>query len=262
MEDETSPIHVEYLPTLKNPLFVAAFEGWNDGGQSATNSIKHLVKALGAEKFAWLDPEEYFVFTENRPQVKLANGRYRKIVWQSNEFYHAKLPDASRDIVLMLGTEPHLKWRTFCRHVLELVKRLDGKAVITLGGFLADALYTLPVQISGFTNDEEIESRFKIQRTNYEGPTGIVGVLSNHGIQESMTTLSLWAAVPYYISIPNPKAVLALISKLREIFPFSIDLAPLEADATTFDNEINNIVAKDPNVAAYVRELKKRDFLN
>jgi predicted ATP-grasp superfamily ATP-dependent carboligase len=134
--------------------------------------------------------------------------------------------------------------------------------VVTLGGFLADALYTLPVQISGFTNDEGIESRFKIQRTNYEGPTGIVGVLSNYSLQRNLTTLSLWAAVPYYISIPNPKAVLALIAKLREIFTFSIDLASLESDANTFDNEINNIVAKDPNVAAYVRELKKREFLN
>ena len=262
MESEESPIHVEYLPNLKDPLFIAAFEGWNDGGQAATNAIRHLVKTFAAEKFAWVDPERYFVFTENRPHVKLVNGRYRKIVWQTNDFYHAKLPDASRDVVLMLGTEPHLKWRGFSRHVIDLVKRIEGRIVVTLGGFLADALYTLPVQISGFTNDEAIESRFKIQRTNYEGPTGVVGVLSNFSLQDNLTTLSLWAAVPYYISIPNPKAVLALISKLREIFAFSIDLSSLENDAATFDNEINNIVAKDPNVAAYVRELKKRDFLN
>jgi len=139
---------------------------------------------------------------------------------------------------------------------------LDGRMLVTLGGFLADALYTLPVQISGFSSDESIEQRFKINRTNYEGPTGIVGVLSNHALQADLTTLSLWAAVPYYISIPNPKAVLALLSKLREVFAFSLDLSSLENDATGFDNEINNIVAKDPSVAAYVRELKKREFLN
>jgi proteasome assembly chaperone (PAC2) family protein len=262
MDIDRDPLQLDQTPQLSDPLFVAAFEGWNDGGQAATNSIKHLIKVTGAEKFASIDPEEFFVFTENRPTVKLVNGRHRKIIWQTNDFYHGKLPDTRRDVILLLGTEPHLRWRQFSRIVLDLVKRLDGRHVITLGGFLADALYTLPVQISGFTNDDGIESRFKIQRTNYEGPTGVVGVLSSFAVQQNLSTLSLWAAVPYYISIPNPKAVLALLSKLREVFGFTLDLGSLESEGNHFDNEINNIVAKDPQVAAYVRELKKREFLN
>jgi proteasome assembly chaperone (PAC2) family protein len=262
MDGDRSPLEVEFWPQLKDPLFVAAFEGWNDGGSSATNAVKHLIKVFSAEKFAHIDPEEFFVFTENRPHVKLVNGRQRKIVWHTNDFFHGKLPETQRDVILMLGTEPHLKWRQFSRTVLDLVKKFDGHSVITLGGFLADALYTLPVQVSGFTNDDNIESRVKLTRTNYEGPTGIVGVMSSFAVQENLTTLSLWAAVPYYISIPNPKAVLALLTKLRDVYGFPLDLASLENEGNTFDNEINSIVAKDPQVAAYVRELKKRDFLN
>jgi predicted ATP-grasp superfamily ATP-dependent carboligase len=134
--------------------------------------------------------------------------------------------------------------------------------VVTLGAYLADVLYTLPVQITGFSSKMDIEERFDVSRSNYEGPTGIVGVFSEYCRQQDFETLSLWAAVPYYISIPNPKAVHALLSKLKEIFSFGIDLSALEKDADNFDNEINDVVAKDPNVAAYVRELKKREFLN
>ena len=262
MEINSSPIHVENLPDLKDPFLVAAFEGWNDGGQAASNTIRRLIKALNAEKFAWFDPEEFYVHTETRPEVRLVDGRFRKIEWQTNEFYHARIPDTGRDLVLFLGTEPQLKWKTFCRHFLTLARQVGVHHLVTLGGYLADTLYTLPIQINGFSNDEAFEQRYDLQRTNYEGPTGIVGVLSNLGQQEEFQVLSLWAAVPYYISIPNPKAVHALLSKLTEVYDFSIDLSSLEADANSFDNEINNIVAKDPNVAAYVRELKKRDFLN
>jgi proteasome assembly chaperone (PAC2) family protein len=262
MDGDRNPLEIDFWPRLNDPLFIGAFEGWNDGGSAASNAVKHLIKVCNAEKFGHIDPEEFFVFTENRPHVKLVNGRHRKIMWQTNDFYHGKLPDSGRDVILMLGTEPHLKWRQFSGSVLDVVKKLEGRTVITLGGFLADALYTLPVQVSGFTNDEEIEARVKLQRTNYEGPTGIVGVMSSFAVQESLTTLSLWAAVPYYISIPNPKAVLALLTKLRDVYEFPLDLGPLENEGNTFDNEINNIVAKDPQVAAYVRELKKREFLN
>ncbi|MCZ6749442.1 MAG: PAC2 family protein [SAR324 cluster bacterium] len=262
MDSDRSPIHVEYTPKLKDPLIVAAFEGWNDGGQAASTAVRHLIETLNAEKFAWIDPEEYYVFTETRPKVKLEEGRLRKVVWHTNEFYHAQLSGADRDIVLLIGTEPHLKWRGYSQNVLDLVQSLGAKTFVTLGGFLGDTLYTLPVQISGFCNDASIEERFNLQRTNYEGPTGIVGVLSDFARQAELVTLSLWAAVPYYISIPNPKGAHALLNKLQEVFDFAIDLSAIEAEANTFDNEINNIVAKDPSVAAYVRELKKREFLN
>jgi proteasome assembly chaperone (PAC2) family protein len=134
--------------------------------------------------------------------------------------------------------------------------------VVTLGAYLADVLYTLPIGVNGFSNDPALEEKHELKRTNYEGPTGIVGVLSNHRLNAPGLMMSLWAAVPYYISIPNPKAVHALLSKLRSIFNFEIDMEALEREADNFDNEINDVVARDPNVAAYVRELKKREFLN
>ena len=126
MSGERNSLEVEYWPQLNDPLFIGAFEGWNDGGSSATNAVKHLIRVCQGEKFAHIDPEEFFVFTENRPHVKLVNGRYRKIVWHTNDFYHGKLPDSRRDVILMLGTEPHLKWRQFSRSVLDVVKKLEG----------------------------------------------------------------------------------------------------------------------------------------
>ncbi len=255
-------IQWERHPKSENAVLIAAFEGWNDGGTASTNALQRLIKALDAEKFASLDPEEYYVFTESRPTVSLVDGRSRKVDWQRNEFYHAKLPGSGQDVILLLGVEPNLRWRTYCSNLASVARALNAEKVVTLGAYLADVLYTLPVQITGFSSKMDIEERFDVSRSNYEGPTGIVGVFSEYCRQQDFETLSLWAAVPYYISIPNPKAVHALLSKLKEIFSFGIDLSALEKDADNFDNEINDVVAKDPNVAAYVRELKKREFLN
>lgn len=259
----TNAVEILSEPKLKNPLLIAAFEGWNDGGMAATNTVRKMVEVLGAKKFASIDPEDFFVFSENRPQVFLADGvSRREIKWQENDFYHAALPGANRDVVLFVGTEPNLKWRTFCENFASVVQQFEIHTVVTLGAFLADALYTLPVQVNGFSSDEQIMEKYDLVRTNYEGPTGIVGVINGVFQEGGLTTLSLWAAVPYYISIPNPKAVHALAKKLKEIFEFDLDLQSVEIEAESFDNEINDIVSKDPNIAAYVRELKKREFLN
>lgn len=261
----TNPVNaVRYLsqPKLTDPLFVAAFEGWNDGGAAATNAVRRMIDLFGAEKFASLDPEEFYVFTENRPLVKLVEGRQRRLQWQTNDFYHAALPGTNRDIILFHGTEPNLHWKTYCANLESVMQGHDARQVVTLGAYLADVLYTLPIGVNGFSNDPTLEDKHELKRTNYEGPTGIVGVLSNLRQDQPGLMMSLWAAVPYYISIPNPKAVHALLSKLKSVFGFQIDMEPLERDADSFDNEINDVVARDPNVAAYVRELKKREFLN
>ena len=263
MTDQTQTIKFDYVPKLRNPLLIAAFRGWNDGGKSSTNSVRYLIDSFGAKKFASIDPEEFFVFSENRPKVKLVDGETRReIQWQKNEFFHAELPGGKRDVVLFLGTEPNLKWKTFCAQFSSLANQLGVKYLVTLGAYLGDVLYTLPIQVNGFSNDLQLMEDFDLKRTTYEGPTGMVGVLTSTFQEEQFNTLSLWAAVPYYISVPNPKAVHATLQKLREIFSLELDLQPLEEDADNFDNEINDVVAKDPNVAAYVRELKKREFLN
>ncbi|HKI99323.1 MAG TPA: PAC2 family protein [bacterium] len=262
MQSDTNAIVWEKHPELKNPLMIAAFEGWNDGGSASTNAVRRLVKTFDAERFARVDPEEFYVFSENRPSVKLLDGRMRRIDWQTNEFYHAHLPGTDQDVILFLGVEPNLRWRTYCSNLVAVAQHQNVSTVVTLGAYLADVLYTLPVQVTGFASDIGIEETFSLRRSNYEGPTGIVGVFTDYCRQHEMGTLSLWAAVPYYISIPNPKAVHSLLSKLRAIYGVELDLTSLEKDADTFDNEINDVVAKDPNVAAYVRELKKREFLN
>lgn len=262
MTSSVNAVQLFKQPKLRDPLFIAAFEGWNDGGVASTNAVKRLVAAFQAEKFAAIDPEEFYVFSENRPLVKLVDGRTRHVVWQTNDFYHAPLPGTNRDVILFHGTEPNLRWKTYCANLLAVADLFEVRDVTTLGAFLADVLYTLPIQVNGFSNKLELEQRFGLKRSNYEGPTGIVGVFSNLIQDKHYTTLSLWAAVPYYISIPNPKAVHALLSKLKTIYAFDLNLEALEREVDSFDNEINNVVAKDPNVAAYVRELKKREFLN
>ena len=262
MDTDTNAIVWEKHPELRNPLLVAAFEGWNDGGSASTNAVRRMIKAFEAERFARLDPEEYYVFSENRPNVKLDEGRLRRIEWQTNEFWSARLPGTDRDVILFLGVEPNLHWRSYCANLTAVAQHQGVRQVVTLGAYLADVLYTLPVQVTGFATDPDMEEKYDLRRSNYEGPTGIVGVYSDYCRRHELETTSLWGAVPYYISIPNPKAVHALLSKLREIFAFEMDLSSLEQDANSFDNEINDVVAKDPNVAAYVRELKKREFLN
>jgi proteasome assembly chaperone (PAC2) family protein len=262
MPSESNAIVWERHPELNNPLMVAAFEGWNDGGSASSNAVRRLLKAFEAERFARLDPEEFYVFSENRPTVKLVEGHTRRVDWQTNDFYHARLPGTSQDVILFLGVEPNLRWRTYCANLVSVAQHQNVKTMVTLGAYLADVLYTLPVQVTGFASDPAIEEKFSLRRSNYEGPTGIVGALTDYCRQHDLNTLSLWAAVPYYISIPNPKAVHSLLNKLRAIYGLELDLSSLEKDADNFDNEINDVVAKDPNVAAYVRELKKREFLN
>ncbi|MBI3991965.1 MAG: PAC2 family protein [Candidatus Lambdaproteobacteria bacterium] len=262
MGKDSDFVHFDHSPRLQDPILIAAFEGWNDGGTAATSSVRHMIKAFSAERFARIDPEEFYVFSENRPHVKFDAGNRREIVWQKNEFFHASLPGTGRDVVLFLGSEPNLRWRTFCANFVAVAKQLDVQCIVTLGAFLADVLYTLPVQLSGLSNQEGLSEKHKLQTTSYEGPTGIVGVLTKYCDEHQLPTLSLWAGVPYYISIPNPKASLAQLKKLQEIFAFEIDLSEIERLADSFDNEINDVVAKNPNVAAYVRELKKREFLN
>jgi proteasome assembly chaperone (PAC2) family protein len=262
MNPPVNAVSILSEPKLVDPLFVAAFEGWNDGGAAATNAVRRMIDVFHAEKFASIDPEEFYVFTENRPLVKLVEGRQRRLQWQTNDFYHAALPGTKRDIILFHGTEPNLHWKTYCANLEAVMEAHGARQVVTLGAYLADVLYTLPIGVNGFSNDPAIEERHELKRTNYEGPTGIVGALSNLRQGKPDLMMSLWAAVPYYISIPNPKAVHALLSKLKAIFGFELDMEPLEKAADSFDNEINDVVARDPNVAAYVRELKKREFLN
>jgi len=248
-------------PSLRQPILVLAFAGWNDAGECASTAVRYLAAHTNAEKFASIDPEEFYDFTVMRPHVRLSEGMTREVIWLSNDFSAATLPGADQDLILGLGPEPHLRWRTFCTEVIELARRYEAPMIVTLGGFLSEVLYSRPVEVSGFSSDPELIEKLGLTPSRYQGPTGIVGVLGDLCRREKILTASLWAALPHYIAAsPNPRAALALLLKLRTLLGIGVDLEEIEKQAADFENRVNEAVAADPKLAAYVRELKKREF--
>jgi proteasome assembly chaperone (PAC2) family protein len=250
-------------PALRQPAFVLAFSGWNDAGQSATSAVRFVSEQLGGIRFASIDPEEFYDFTVSRPHVRLTEGAHRAVEWSTLEFHAAVVSAIPRDYVFGWGPEPHLKWRTFAGLILQLARECGAGLVVTLGGYLAEVLYTRPVPVTGFASDAELLRRLDVGATRYEGPTGIVGVLADACRSAGLASVSLWAALPHYIAaVPNPRGTLALLLRLTEILDLPVDLAPLQADAAEFEERVNEAVAADAQLSAYVRELKKRDFSN
>ncbi|MDH5752848.1 MAG: PAC2 family protein [Deltaproteobacteria bacterium] len=261
MDTDINAVIWEKQPAVHKPVLIAAFQGWNDGGQSATGAVSWLMEFTRAERFASIDPENFYIFSEHRPTVSLVEGKTRHIEWQKNEFCAGTLPEGG-DVILLKGVEPDLLWRTFSANILAVARYLEVRQVVVLGAYLADVLYSLPVEINGFSSETALGEKQDIKPSNYEGPTGIVGVLTDVCGMEGLPTLSLWAAIPYYISIPNPKGVRALLNRLQKILGFGLDMSALDQETEVFEKEINKVVKNDPNVAAYVRELKKRSIIN
>lgn len=254
-------LQIHNQPTLRNPVMVLAFAGWNDAGESASTAVRYLARHMNAEPLATIDPEEFYDFTVMRPHVRLSEGVTREVVWLTNDFSSVVVPGADRDLVLGLGPEPHLRWRTFCDAVVELARRCNAQMIVTLGGFLSEVLYSRPVEVSGFSSDTELIEQLGLVPSRYEGPTGIVGILGDVCRREKVYTASLWASLPHYIAAsPNPRGALALLLKLRALLGIGVDLGELETEAAEFENKVNQAVNADPKLAAYVRELKKREF--
>jgi len=256
-------LRLEKSPTLRRPVVVMAFTGWNDAGEAASAAVRYLVRQLSAGRFAHIDPEEFFDFTVQRPQVRLAEGTHRELKWTENEFYAALLPGTERDLVLGVGPEPHLRWKTFSRAVVDFAQRCGAEMIVTLGGFLAEVLYSRPVQITGFAADPELMKNLGIASSRYEGPTGIVGVIADTCRERQFPSASLWAALPHYIAAsPNPRGSLALLMRLSALLNLHTDLTEMEQAAAEFEVKVNEAVAQDPQLSAYVRELKKREFVH
>jgi len=250
-------------PGLRRPVLILAFSGWNDAGQSATAAVSYLADQFEARALAVIDPDEFYDFTVLRPQVRLVDGVHRQVDWTVNEFRYTANPALERDLIFGWGPEPHLKWKSFCSSVVQLVRECGVEMVVTLGGFLAELLYSRPVPISGFASDPALIAKLELQTTRYEGPTGIVGVLADVCRREAVPHVSLWAALPHYIAaVPNPRGALALLMRLTSFLNLPADLAPLQSDAAIFEEKVNEAVAEDPKLSAYVRELKKREFAN
>ena len=240
-------------------MLVAAFRGWNDGAQGASLAAGYLAQAWGARRFADLDPEEFYDFQATRPHVALEEGYTRRIDWPENVFYHAELPGLDRDVVLLLGIEPNLRWRTFSDEVVSLARELQIELVVTLGALLADVPHTRPVPVTGSATDPELVEELGLSASRYEGPTGIVGVVHDSCRQASLPSASLWAAVPHYASLAaSPKAALALCGRLAALLGTTIDLTELERAAEAYEQQVSEAVAQDEETEAYVQELERR----
>jgi len=245
-------------PSLKRPVLVIAFRGWNDGGQGASLAAEHLAKTWEAERFADIDPEGFFDFQATRPRVSLVDGLTRRIDWPDNVFLHAAI-GGERDAVLLLGNEPNLRWRTFTGTVVDLARDLGVELMVTLGALLADVPHTRPSPVTGAGSDPELVERMGLQASRYEGPTGIVGVLHDACREAGIPSVSLWAAVPHYVSLaPSPRAALALCTRLSTILGTPIDVAELEAMVDDYTTHVSEAVSSDEDAVAYVDELEQR----
>jgi hypothetical protein len=253
-------LHFEYIPDLRHPYLLLTFAGWSDAAEVATEAGNFLVEHLEAERFAWIDPEAFYSFASLRPQARYNAAGQREIVWPANEFFLSRQPRLEHDIIVGVGVEPHLKWRTFTNLVIDLIKRCDVYQTVTLGALWADVLYSAPVQFSGSATDPELAKRLGLGGgSRYEGPTGMVGVLHDTLRRNTFTSASVWANMPYYVSAtPNPKGVLALVRRGLEIVRLPTVLPEMEEESRDFEVRVAEAIAKDPKVAAHVRELERR----
>jgi proteasome assembly chaperone (PAC2) family protein len=246
-------------PSLRSPVLISAFRGWNDGGQGASLAGGYLAKTWEATRFAEIEPEGFYDFQATRPHVSLVEGQTRHIDWPENAFYHSSIPGLERDAVLLLGIEPNLRWRTFTGMIVDLARDLGVEMMITLGSLLADVPHTRPSPVTGGATDPELIERLGLQRSRYEGPTGIVGVLHDACSHANIPSVSLWAAVPHYVSLaPSPRAALALCQRLGDILGTTIEVDELEDASSRYSEQVSEAVASDDETAAYVEELEQR----
>lgn len=245
-------------PKLRAPVLVAAFAGWNDAGEAATSAISSLAEAWSAREFAHIDPEEYYDFSTTRPQVRLRDGVTREIVWPQNRLWAAAIPGARRDAILLNGIEPGLRWRSFCAQITGVATELGASLVVTLGALLAEVPHRRPVSIIGTASDTAVIEQFGLQRSRYEGPTGIVGVLQEACGGAQLPSASLWAAVPAYAAnTASPKASLALVERACELMETSVPTVRLELDSARYEREIDEQLEENEELRNYVARLEQ-----
>ena len=245
-------------PVLSRPILLAAFEGWNDAGDAATLAVRHLAESWGARRFASIDPEEFFDFSSTRPTVSQVSG-VRQIRWPSNEFLAGRTP-TGRDVIVVIGTEPQLRWRSFCRLMIDVAQWANVEMVLTLGALLADIPHSRPVRITGSAGDPGLIARLGLERSRYEGPTGIVGVVHDALRGAGIPSASIWGAVPHYLpGTPSPKVALALVQRAAELLDASVSTVDLEIASAEYERQVNEVVESDDDMARYVRQLEEND---
>jgi predicted ATP-grasp superfamily ATP-dependent carboligase len=245
---------------LRAPAMVCAFQGWNDAGDAASSAVSFLASSLEARRFARIDSEEFYDFQSNRPNVQFNDKNEREIVWPTVEVFEASAPRAPRDVVLVQGVEPSLRWRAFTGHIVDLAEALGVQVVVSLGALLGDVPHTRPVTISGHATDPALIERagMHASTSTYEGPTGIVGVLHAACAQAGLPSASLWAGVPHYVAAAaNPKAALALVRRVEGLIGVSVDVSELESAAADYERQVGLAVQSDPDIQAFVERLEQ-----
>lgn len=252
------PVRWDDRPKLRRPVLLAAFEGWNDAGESASLAARYLAAQWAARQFATIDPEEFYDFTTTRPRVSLREGSRRELSWPDGELSAASPVGSAHDVVFLHATEPQLRWRTYTEAIVDVARSLGVELALTLGGLGAEVAHTRPVRVSGTAADPDLERRLGLERSRYQGPTGIVGVLHDALAKAHIASASLWASVPHYVSgTPSPKAALALVERTAGLLGARIETLDLEVAAAAYERQVSEVVAEDEDVAGYVTRLEE-----
>lgn len=257
-------MEIHQIPALRNPIMVMAFSGWNDAGEAATSAIEHLLAAwqdqendVVPELIADIDSEEYYDFQVNRPQIFIDDSLIRKISWPTTEIFGLVIPTFERDLVVVKGAEPSMRWKSFTRELLDLADDLEVTLILTLGSLLADVPHTRPIGVSGSGAHPDIAARLGVEVSRYEGPTGILGIIADGCMRRGIDAVSLWAAIPHYASsAPSPKATLSLVNALEDFLDINVPLADLPEAAEEWEKDVNEMAKDDTDVAEYVKALE------
>tara|TARA_B100001123_G_C15340492_1_gene1034642 strand:- start:5896 stop:6756 length:861 start_codon:yes stop_codon:yes gene_type:complete len=248
---------MDQKPELESPVVILAFTGWNDAASAASNAARFAMRRLGARKFASIEPEPFFTFTETRPYVRLDSSGERQLTWPGNEFYYARTPSQGPDYVIGIGAEPNLRWRTFTEEYMELFNTLDVSMVVSLGALIGEASHRRPISVTGSAADPSLARELNLQRSRYEGPTGILGILHNALQEAKRPSVSLWATVPHYITNEQcPPATLAVLQRMQQLLGTSFDLDEIEAASDGFRDQLETTLAGDPQLRSYLERLE------
>ena len=251
-------IELQSVGKLESPALIAAFEGWNDAGEAASGAISHLIESWSATPAGEIDPEDYYDFQVTRPVMDVTEGMTEHLVWPTTRLALARPPGLQRDLVLVQGIEPNMRWRGFTGELVSAFSELGVELVILLGALLADSPHTRPVPVSAAASDTALAAQLHLEPVDYKGPTGIVGVLQHACSTAGLSAVSLWAAVPHYVAQPpSPKATLALLRGIEDILDISVPLADLPAEARAWERGVDELAEQDAEVAEYVRTLEE-----
>jgi proteasome assembly chaperone (PAC2) family protein len=258
-------MEIHQIPLLRNPVMIVAFSGWNDAAEAASGAVEHLLSGwrdksddVLPELIAQVESEDYYDFQVNRPQVSIDESQIRSITWPSTQVFGLAVPSMPRDLVIVTGVEPSMRWKSFTSDLLDLADDLEVSLVVTLGSLLADTPHTRPITVTGTGAHLSIADRLGVSVSKYEGPTGILGIIQDACMRRGVDAISLWAAVPHYAaSSPSPKVTLALVNTLEEFLDVSIPLSDLPERADIWEKEVNDLAAEDSEVADYVKALEE-----